>query len=226
LKPWQRKQWCIASVGADFVWRMEDVLDLYAEPYTTDRPVVCFDEWPFQLLADKRAPFPAAPGRPARVDYEYRRQGTANLFVCFEPLAGWRHVDVTAQRTNKDFAEQMRALAEEHYPTAPRIAVVLDNLSTHSPAALYQTFPPAEARRLVQRLEFHYTPKHGSWLNMAELEFAILSRQCLGRRLQDRTTLQREIAAWEAERNRARAKAHWHFTTTQARTKLRWFYPA
>jgi transposase len=226
LKPWQRKQWCIASVGADFVWRMEDVLDLYAEPYTTDRPVVCFDELPFQLLADKRASVPAAPGRAARVDYEYRRQGTANLFVCFEPLAGWRHVDVTAQRTNKDFAEQMRALADEYYPTAPRIAVVLDNLSTHSPAALYQTFPPAEARRLVQRLEFHYTPKHGSWLNMAELEFAILSRQCLGRRLQDRTTLQREIAAWEAERNRARAKAHWHFTTTQARTKLRWIYPA
>ena len=226
MKPWQRKQWCIASVGADFAWRMEDVLDLYAEPYTTDRPVVCFDELPFQLLADKRAPFPAAPGRAARVDYEYRRQGTANLFVCFEPLAGWRHVDVTAQRTNKDFAEQMRALADEHYPTAPRIAVVLDNLSTHSPAALYQTFPPAEARRLVQRLEFHYTPKHGSWLNMAELEFAILSRQCLGRRLQDRTTLQREIAAWKAERNRARAKAHWHFTTAQARTKLRWIYPA
>ena len=205
---------------------MEDVLDLYAEPYRADRPVVCFDELPFQLLADKRAPFPAARGRAARVDYEYRRQGTANLFVCFEPLAGWRHVDVTAQRTNKDFAEQMRTLADEHYPTAPRIAVVLDNLSTHSPAALYQTFPPAEARRLVQRLEFHYTPKHGSWLNMAELEFAILSRQCLGRRLQDRTTLQREIAAWEAERNRARAKTHWHFTTTQARTKLRWIYPA
>jgi hypothetical protein len=153
---------------------MEDVLDLYAEPYTTDRPVVCFDELPFQLLADKRASVPAAPGRAARVDYEYRRQGTANLFVCFEPLAGWRRVDVTAQRTNKDFAEQMRALADEYYPTAPRIAVVLDNLSTHSPAALYQTFPPAEARRLVQRLEFHYTPKHGSWLNMAELEFAIL----------------------------------------------------
>ena len=193
---------------------MEDVLDLYAEPYRADRPVVCFDELPFQLLADKRAPFPAARGRAARVDYEYRRQGTANLFVCFEPLAGWRHVDVTAQRTNKDFAEQMRALADEHYPTAPRIAVVLDNLSTHSPAALYQTFPPAEARRLVQRLEFHYTPKHGSWLNMAELEFAILSRQCLGRRLQDRTTLQREIAAWKAERNRARAKAHWHFHHT------------
>lgn len=205
---------------------MEDVLDLYAEPYCIDRPVVCFDELPFQLLADKRAPQPVAPGRAARVDYEYRRQGTANLFLFFEPLAGWRHVEVTSQRTNKDFAEQMRALADEHYPDAPVIAVVLDNLSTHSPAALYQTFPPAEARRLVKRLEFHYTPKHGSWLNMAELEFAILSRQCLHRRLPDPTVLQREIAAWEAERNRIRAKAHWHFTTTQARSKLRRLYPA
>jgi transposase len=204
---------------------MEDVLDLYAEPYAADRPVVCFDELPFQLLADKRAPRPAAPGRAARVDYEYRRQGTANLFVCFEPLTGWRHVEVTARRTNQDFAEQMRALVDEHYPEAPVIAVVLDNLSTHSPAALYQTFLPEEARRLVKRLEFHYTPKHGSWLNMAELEFAILSRQCLGRRLADRTVLQREIAAWEAERNRIRAKAHWHFTT-QARSKLRRLYPA
>ncbi len=205
---------------------MEDVLDLYAEPYSSDRPVVCFDELPFQLLADKRAPQPGAPGRPTRVDYEYRRQGTANLFLCFEPLAGWRHVEVTARRTNKDFAEQMRALADDHYPDAPVIAVVLDNLSTHSPAALYQTFPPAEARRLVKRLEFHYTPKHGSWLNMAELEFAILSRQCLGRRLSGPTVLQRETAAWEAERNRNRAKAHWHFTTTQARSKLRRLYPA
>jgi hypothetical protein len=205
---------------------MEDVLDLYAEPYAADRPVVCFDELPFQLLADTRPSQSAAPGRSARVDYEYRRQGTANLFLCFEPLAGWRHVEVTRQRTNKDFAEQMRTLVDEHYPEAAVIAVVLDNLSTHSPAALYQTFPPSEARRLVKRLEFHDTPKHGSWLNMAELEFAILSRQCLHRRIPDRTTLQREIAAWEAERNSARATAHWRFTTTQARTKLRRLYPA
>jgi hypothetical protein len=212
LKPWHRKQGCIASVGADFVWRMEDGLDLYAEPYRADRPVVCFDVvcfdgLPFQLLADKRAPQPGAPGRPARVDDEYRRQGTANLFVCFEPLAGWRHVAVTARRTHKDFAEQMRALADVHYPMASRIAVVLDNLSTHSPAALYPTFPPAEARRLVTRLEFHYTPKHGSWLNMAELAFAILSRPCLHRRLPDQTILREEIAAWETERNRAGATA-------------------
>ena len=205
---------------------MEDVLDLYAEPYAADRPVVCFDELPFQLLADKRAPQPMASGRPARVDYEYRRQGPANLFLCFEPLAGWRHVEVTAHRTNQDFAEQMRALVDVHYPEAPVIAVVLDNLSTHSPAALYQTFPPAEARRLVKRLEFHYTPKHGSWLNMAELEFAILSRQCLHRRLPDQRTLREEIAAWKAERNKARATAQWRFTTAQARTKLRRLYPA
>jgi transposase len=205
---------------------MEDVLDLYAEPYTADRPVVCIDELPFQLVADKRAPQPMAPGRAARVDYEYRRQGTANLFVCFEPLAGWRHVEVTARRTNKDFAEQMRALVDEHYPEAPVIAVVLDNLSIHSPAALYQTFPPAEARRLVKRLEFHYTPKHGSWLNMAELDFATLSRQCLHRRLPDQAVLQREVAAWEAERNKTRATAHWRFTSAQARTKLQRLYPA
>ena len=188
--------------------------------------MVCFDELPVQLLANTRAPQPMAPDRAARVDYEYRRQGTANLFVCFEPLAGWRHVEVTARRTNKDFAEQMRALVDEHYPAAPVIAVVLDNLSTHSPAALYQAFAPAEARRLIKRLEFHYTPKHGSWLNMAELEISILSRQCLNRRLPDRSVLQREIVAWEAERNRARAKAHWHFTIAQARTKLQRLYPA
>jgi DDE superfamily endonuclease len=145
-------------VGADFVWRMEDVLDLYAEPYAADRPVVCFDELPFQFLAETRSPQPVARGRPARVDYEYCRQGTANLFLCFEPLAGWRHVEVTSRRTNQDFAEQMRALADVYYPEARVIAVVLDNLSTHSAAALYQTFPPAEARRLVKRLEFHYTP--------------------------------------------------------------------
>jgi transposase len=205
---------------------MEDVLDLYAEPYAADRPVVCFDELPFQLLADTRTSQPVAPSRPARVDYEYRRQGTANLFLCFEPLAGWRHVEVTARRTNRDFAEQMRALVDEHYPEAPVIAVVMDNLSTHSPAALYQTFSPSEARRLVKRLDFHDTPKHGSWLNMAELEFAILSRQCLHRRLPDQTTLRKEIAAWETRRNQSRATAHWRFTTAQARTKLQRLYPA
>jgi transposase len=205
---------------------MEDVLDLYAEPYAADRPVVCFDERLFQLLAETRPPQPVARGRPARIDYEYRRAGTANLFLCFEPRAGWRHVAVTAQRTNQDFARQMRDLVDVHYPKAPVIAVVLDNLSTHSPAALYQTFPAAEARRLIKRLEFHYTPKHGSWLNMAELEFAVLSRQCLDRRLPNPATLQGEIGAWETQRNAARTTAQWHFTVAQARTKLRRLYPA
>jgi hypothetical protein len=213
-------------VGADFVWRMEDVLDLYAKPYDPERPVVCFDEQPRQLIAEVRTPVPAAPGRPQRIDYEYRRQGTANLFLTFEPLAGWRHVEVTERRTSAEFAHQMRALADVHYPDAERIAVVLDNLSTHSPAALYQAFPPEEARRLLKRLEFHHTPKHGSWLNMAELEFSVLNRQCLDRRIPDPAPLRQEIAAWEAERNAARATVHWRFTVTDARIKLHRLYPA
>jgi hypothetical protein len=213
-------------VGADFVWRMEDVLDLYAKPYDPERPVVCFDEQPRQLIAEVRTPVPAAPGRPQRIDYEYRRQGTANLFLTFEPLAGWRHVAVTERRTSAEFAHQMRALADVHYPDAERIAVVLDNLSTHSPAALYQAFPPEEARRLLKRLEFHHTPKHGSWLNMAELEFSVLNRQCLDRRIPDPEPLRQEIAAWEAERNAARATVHWRFTVTDARIKLHRLYPA
>jgi transposase len=213
-------------VGADFVWRMEDVLDLYAEPYDPRRPVVCFDAQSYQLIAEVRVPLPAAPGRPERVDYEYRRQGTANLFLTFEPLVGWRHVEVTERRTSAEFAQQMRALVDVHYPDAERIAVVLDNLSTHSPAALYQAFPPAEARRLLKRLEFHYTPKHGSWLNMAELEFSVLDRQCLNRRLPNPETLRREIGAWQERRNAARGTVRWRFTVTDARTKLHRLYSA
>ena len=213
-------------MGADFVWRMEDVLELYAEPYDPRRPVVCFDEQPRQLIAEVRVPLPAAPGRPERVDYEYRRRGTANLFLTFEPLAGWRHVAVTERRTSTEFAHQMRALVDAHYPDAERIAVVLDNLSTHSPAALYQAFPPAEARRLLKRLAFHYTPKHGSWLNMAELEFSALSRRCLDHRIPDQPTLRREIAAWQRTRNAERGTVQWRFTVTDARTKLHRLYPA
>jgi DDE superfamily endonuclease len=213
-------------VGADFVWRMEDVLDLYAKPYDARRPVLCFDEQPYQLVEEVRTPLPRAPGRPERVDYEYRRRGTANLFLLFEPLAGWRHIEVTERRSSAEFAHQMRALVDVHYPAAERIAVVLDDLSTHSPAALYQAFPPAEARRLLGRLEFRYTPKHGSWLNMAELEFSVLGRQCLDRRVPDRETLQRAIAAWEAARNAARATVQWRFTVAAARTKLHRLYPA
>ncbi len=205
---------------------MEDVLELYAEPYDRQRPVICFDEQPRQLIAEIRTPLPAAPGRPQRVDYEYRRQGTCNLFLLVEPLAGWRHVEVTGRRTAADFAQQMRALVDVHHPEAEVIAVVLDNLSTHSPAALHQAFPPAEARRILRRLEFHYTPKHGSWLNMAELEFSALSRQCLGRRIADQEALQREITAWQEARNAARATVQWRFTVTAARTKLHRLYPA
>jgi hypothetical protein len=205
---------------------MEDVLELYAQPYDPERPVVCFDEQPRQLIAEIRTPVPAAPGRPQRIDYEYRRQGTVNLFLLLEPLAGRRHIEVTERRTAAEFAQQMRALVDVHYPAAAVIAVVLDNLSTHSPAALYQAFPPEEARRLLQRLEFHYTPKHGSWLNMAELEFSVLSRQCLDRRIPDPEALRHEIATWEAERNAARATVQWRFTVTDARTKLHRLYPA
>jgi DDE superfamily endonuclease len=204
---------------------MEDVLNLYAQPYDLQRPVVCFDEQPRQLLADVRSPLPAAPGSPSRIDDEYRRGGTANLFLLFEPKAGWRHVEVSEHRTSGDFAQQMKALVDIHHPQAPRIAVVLDNLSTHSPAALYQTFPPDEAFRLMQRIEFHYTPKHGSWLTMAELEFSVLNRQCLDRRIPDRESLRREIAAWEQCRNAECATAHWHFTVDKARAKLHRLYP-
>jgi transposase len=205
---------------------MEDVLDLYARPHDPKRPVVCFDEQPRQLIAEVRTPVPMGPGRPQRVDYEYRRAGTANLFLAFEPLAGWRHVEVTAQRTAGDFAQQMKALVEVHYPEAEVIAVVLDNLSTHSPAALYRTFRPEEALRLLKRLEFHYTPKHGSWLNMAELEFSVLGRQCLDRRLPDRDSLARQVAAWQRRRNRERVTAQWRFTLADARTRMRRLYPA
>jgi transposase len=205
---------------------MEDVLDLYARPYDPKRPVVCFDEQPRQLIAEVRTPVPMVPGRPQRVDYEYRRAGTANLFLAFEPLAGWRHLEVTVQRTAGDFARQMKALVEVHYPEAEVIAVVLDNLSTHSPAALYRTFRPEEALRLLKRLEFHYTPKHGSWLNMAELEFSILGRQCLDRGLPDRDSLAREVAAWQRRRNRERVTAQWRFTLADARTRMCRLYPA
>ena len=170
-------------------------------------------------------PLPARPGRPARFDYEYRRNGTRNLLMLCEPLGGWRHVAVTDQRTMQDFAHQMRWLADQAYPAAQRIRVVLDNLNTHRPASLYETFAPAEARRILKRLEFHYTPKHGSWLNMAEIELSVLSRQCLGRRIGDEATLQREVAALEQQRNDARATIQWRFTTTAARTTLHRLYP-
>ena len=225
LKPWQKKMWCIPAVDAAFVARMEDVLDLYAATPARAMPVVCFDETPVQLLGEKRLPIAPEPGRPTRYDYEYRRQGTANLFVFLDAHRPWRHVKVTTRRTARDFAECMRDLVDTHYPHARRIRVVLDNLSTHTPAALYEAFPPAEARRLLRVLEFHYTPKHASWLNMVEIEIGVLVRQCLARRLGDVPTLEREIAAWEQQRNRARAKIDWLFNVQRARAKMGRLYP-
>lgn len=205
---------------------MEDVLDLYEEPYDPRHPVICFDELPYQMVAETRTPLPARAGGAQRYDYEYIRQGTANLFAFFEPKAGWRHLDVTDRRTALDFASQMEALVDYHYPQAEKIRVVLDNLNTHTPAALYRRFEPGEARGLLRRLEFHYTPKHGSWLNQIEIEFSVLCRQCLDRRIPDEETLARESGAWERERNEARATVEWRFTAEDARQKLERLYPA
>ena len=204
---------------------MEDVLALYAEPYDPVRPTVCFDETSRQLLADTQAPLPVQPGQPARVEYEYKRAGTRNLFIHCEPQAGWRHVEVTERRTKHDFAHQMQWLVNERYPEADVIRVVLDNLNTHGPGSLYEAFEAAEARRLVEKVEFHYTPKHGSWLNMAEIELSILQRQCLTRRIADEATLQREVAAWEQQRNKAQDTIDWRFSVTEAREKLKRLYP-
>ncbi len=220
-------------MSADFVAHMEDVLDLYAEPYDPHRPVVCFDETSTQLLAETRPALPAQPGLPLRQDYEYRREGVRNLFLACEPLAGWRQVAVTEHRTMQDFAQQMRWLVDEAYPEVEVVRVVLDNpvsstgqaLNTHRPASLYETFPAAEARRIARRLQFHYTPKHGSWLNMAEIEFSVLSRSCLKQRLPDEETLRREVQALVGERNAARATINWRFNTQDARTKLHRLYP-
>jgi hypothetical protein len=212
-------------VSADFVWRMEDVLALYAAPADPARPLVCFDECPVILHAETRPGLPPAPGRPARIDHEYQRQGSCSLAGFLDPRAGWRHIVVSERRTTLDFAAWLRALVEVHYPTAERIRVVLDNLNTHTLAALYEAFPAAEARRLAEKLEFHHTPKHGSWLNMIEIEWSVLADQCLARRLPDQATLAREVAAWEAARNAAHATIDWRFTTADARRTLHRLYP-
>jgi len=216
----------IPSVGAEFVCRMEDLLDLYAEPWDPARPVVGFDESSKQLVAETRVPLPMEPGRPERFDTEYARNGTANLFLFCQPRAGWREVAVTERRTKDDFAHQMQVLVDRHFPHAKVIRIVLDNLNTHTPASLYEAFPPAEARRILKKLEFHYTPVHGSWLNMAELEFSMLARQCLGRRIPERDTLNTEVIAWVAARNEHRATIHWQFTVDDARVKLQRLYPS
>lgn len=225
IKPWQKKMWCIPKLDAEYVARMEDVLDLYAQESSAREPVVCFDESPTQLIREARTPVPAAPGRPARVDYEYRRNGTANLFVFLDAHRPWRHVKVTEHRTGGDFAQCMRDLVDVHYPIAERIRVVLDNLSSHSAAALYRTFEPQEARRVLSRLEFHFVPKHASWLNMVEIEIGVLKGQCLDRRIGDFGTLRNEIAAWQGRRNAEGAQIDWLFTTEKARLKMHRAYP-
>lgn len=221
-----RQKWCIPTIiGAEFVWRMEDILDLYAEPYDPHYPVVCFDEVPYQLISEKQKSLPLQPGKPQRYDYEYCREGTCNLFLFLQPLAGWRHIKITSQRTKQDFAYCMQDLVDVHLPAAEKIRVVLDNLNIHTPAALYETFAPEQARRLVRKLEFHYTPKHSSWLNMAEVEISVLYQQCLDRRLGQLELLQREVAAWQNQRNARKATIDWRFTVTKARDKLKRLYP-
>ena len=225
LKPWQEKMWCIPKVDAEFVARMEDVLSLYAEPPDDRTPVVCFDETPRQLIGEERVPTKAEPGKRVRYDYEYVRNGTANIFMFVDVNRPWRCAKVTEHRTGADFADCMRDLVDEHYPDAERIRVVLDNLSTHSPAAVYERFEPTEARRILSRIEFHFTPKHASWLNMVEIEIGVMVRQCLDRRIAALPTLIAEVAKWEQRRNREQARIEWLFTVDRARQKLGRAYP-
>jgi DDE superfamily endonuclease len=214
------------KANAAFVAAMEDVLDVYTRPHDPARPLVCLDETSKQLVAETRTPEAMQPGQPARHDYEYKRNGTANLFMLFAPLEGWRHVEATERRTAVDYAKILRDLADIHFPKAAKIVLVQDNLNTHAPASLYEAFEPVEARRIIERFEWHYTPKHGSWLNLAESELAVLSRQCLARRIPDAATLASEVAAWRKRRNTHHAKANWHFTSADARVKLKSLYPS
>lgn len=204
---------------------MEDILDLYAEPYQPAFPVICFDEVPYQMVSETRMPLPMQSGMPQRYDFEYKREGTCNLFMFLQPLVGWRHVKVTNHRTKQDFACCMHDLAETHFPEAEKIRVVLDNLNTHTPAAFYETFPPEQARQLTKKLEFHYTPEHSSWLNMAEVEISVLTKQCLDRRLGSQEIVVKEVGAWETERNNLKATIDWRFTIPNARDKLKRLYP-
>lgn len=214
------------EANAEFVWRMEDVLDVYTRPYDPQCPQVCMDEMSKQLVGEVRTPVTMAPGQPEREDYEYERNGVANLFMFCEPLQGQRWMQVTDRRTKVDWAEAIKDLVDIRYPKADRIILVLDNLNTHTPASLYELFPPAEAKRLADKLEIHFTPKHGSWLNIAEIELSILSRQCLDRRIPDVATLSAEVAAWENRRNAKGGTVDWRFKTADARIKLKRLYPS
>jgi transposase len=227
LKPWLRKQWVIPpKASAEFVWRMEDVLGVYTRPFDPRRPQVCMDEVSKQLLAHTREPLAPGPGRPSRYDHEYERRGTANLFLFCEPLRARRWVAVTERRTATDWAYQIKDLVDVRYPEAERIVLVADNLNTHTPAALYATFPPTQAKRLADKLEIHYTPKHGSWLNMAEIELSVLGRQCLDRRIPDTETLRTQVVAWQDRRNATGRGVDWRFTADDARIKLKRLYPS
>jgi len=222
----QPEQWCIPTANSAFVSRLEDILELYQAPFDPKKPVVTFDERRVQLISKTLRPFPARPGSPERYDHEHHREGTANLFELFQPLAGWRHLKVTGERVTGDFARCMKSLADVHFPAAEVIRVVVNSLNNHDIASLYETFEPAEARRIACKLEFHYTPKHGSWLNMVEIEFAELSRQCLARRIPDMQTLTREVANWEEQRNVQHATVNWRFTPEVARERLKELYPS
>ena len=221
------KTWCLPpEADGDFVYHMEDVLATYALPYDAQVPVICMDEASKQLIGEVATPLPTRPGQPKCVDYEYERRGVCSEFILCEPLVGWRHVKVTERRTKKDWAQCIRELLEVHYPRARKIRLVMDNLNTHSGASLYEAFAPQEARRLLERLEFHYTPKHASWLNMAEIEIGILNRQCLDRRIDSMDQMRQETTAWQEARNRKKAKIHWTFTIAAARQKLKRLYPS
>jgi hypothetical protein len=219
------KSWCIGKPSAQYVAKMEDVLDVYERPYDVRRPVVCLDETSKELRETPRGSLPIQPDQPERQDYEYARNGVCNLFMAVEPLRGRRKVRVTDRRTAQDFAEQLRVLAEDDYADADVIVLVTDNLNTHTPACLYERFEPAQARRIAAKLEWHYTPEHGSWLNIAECELSVLARQCLDRRIPDKVTLAEEAAAWETGRNAVRVTVDWQFTTADARIKLKRLYP-
>ncbi|MCC7189265.1 MAG: IS630 family transposase [Anaerolineales bacterium] len=226
LKPWRREEWCIPKANAEFVFHMEDVLDVYQRPVDPKRPLVCFDESPEQLVSETRQALPMMPGQLEKYDYEYRREGVSNLFMFFAPLQNWRRIKVTERRTKVDWAYCMRDLVDVHFPQAEKIVIVQDQLNTHSPACLYEVFVPAEAKRILDRLEFHSTPKHASWLNMAEIELSVLNRQCLKRCIPSQAVLIRETEAWSAQRNNKQASVDWRFTSDDARIKLKRLYPS
>jgi hypothetical protein len=221
------KQWCIPpEASAEFVWKMEDVLSVYTRPYDAEHVLVCMDETTKQHIMETRRPVGQVPGQPYRHDSEYKRNGVSNLFMFLAPLKSWRHVEVTDQRTKVDWARVLRQLVDGHFSEAKKIILVMDNLNTHCPSSLYEAFEPEEAKRILDKLEIHYTPKHGSWLNMAEIELSVLGRQCLSRRIPDQHSLRREVTAWERARNKKRATVDWRFTTHDARIKLKRLYPS